>query len=53
MSVSNMDSLTRRKVCQFVRECPDNKVCSNFQGYFEINSHYKGTRNNFNSGKTS
>ena len=45
-SVSNTDSLIRRKVCQFVRECLDNKVCSNFQGYFEINSHYKGTRNN-------
>ena len=40
MSVSNTDSLIRRKVCQFVRECLDNKVCSNFQGYFEINSHY-------------
>ena len=46
MSVSNMDSLIRRKVCQFVKECLDNKVCGNFQGYFEINSHYKGTCSN-------
>ena len=45
-NVSNMERLIRRKVCQFVRECLDNKVCSNFQGYFQTNNHCKGTRNN-------
>lgn len=44
-NVSKTESLIRRKVCQFVRECLDNKICSNFQGYFEINNHCKGTRN--------
>ena len=29
-----------------VRKCLENDMCSNFQGYFEINDHKQHTRNN-------
>ncbi len=45
-SVSKLENLIQKKVCQFVRECLDKDVCSNFQGYFDIDNHCKRTRNN-------
>ena len=45
-SVPKLENLIQKKVCQFVRECLDKDVCSNFQGYFDINNHCKRTRNN-------
>ncbi len=45
-SVSKLENLIQKEVCQFVRECLDKEVCSDFQGYFDINNHCKRTRNN-------
>ena len=32
--------------CSIVRKCLDNQMCTNFDNYFEVNTHRVNTRNN-------
>jgi hypothetical protein len=36
----------KMKACMIVKKCLVNDICSNFCGYFQVNNHDKGTRNN-------
>ena len=46
LNISSIDSLIKRKSCQFVYDCLQNNVCSPFKNYFELLTHSKATRNN-------
>ena len=45
LNISSVDSLIKRKSCQFVHGCLQNNICSPFKNYFEILTHSKTTRN--------
>ena len=42
-SVTNANNI---RACKLVRKCINKDICDTFQGYFEINDHKMGTRNN-------
>ena len=44
--VPQLENILKKKACMTVRKCLENDMCSNFQGYFEINDHKQHTRNN-------
>ena len=44
--IPQLENILKKKACMTVRKCLENDMCSNFQGYFEINDHKQHTRNN-------
>ena len=37
--IPQLINILKKKACMTVRKCLENDMCSNFQGYFEINDH--------------
>ena len=44
-AIQPVTSAKRTRACILVRECLDNDICENFQGYFELQQHKTQTRN--------
>ena len=43
--ICGIERRVKKKSCKMVKKCLGGKLCSNFNGYFEINKHEKNTRN--------
>ena len=43
--ICGLERRVKKKSCKMVRKCLDNELCSNFNGYFQINVHEINTRN--------
>ena len=41
--IPQLENILKKKACMTVRKCLENDMCSNFQGYFEINDHKQHT----------
>lgn len=43
--ICGIERRAKKRCCRIVKKCLDEKLCSNFTGYFEINKHQLNTRN--------
>ena len=47
IDVPTLEGFKKRRACEFVRKCLDSTIgCTNFDGYFDVITHEKLTRNN-------